>query len=136
MKTIEILLSALLAFVLVWIWYGKLFKSSLSVKEANIKISPGQRVGKYFLIFVSLCAVAYFMNNGCLETHINGGSIPHGCFHGALYGLSYGVPVLIVHHLLNGVALKRILIDSGFAVLSMAAIGGSLAALKFMEYTF
>ena len=129
MKSLEILISASAAFGLGLIWYGLLFKNHW-IQPAENKL----RALDYVLIFLSMCTVAYFMNNGCLETHINGGNLGHGIFHGGLYGLSYAVPIISIHHIYQRKSLQHFLIDSGYALFFFAAIGGMLALLPLMVY--
>gem|GEM_PF-4643225 len=114
-------------------WYGLLLKSHW--KKLKKKDSPAS-VLDFILIFSAMCAVAFFMNNGCLETHINGGTVGHGLFHGGLYGLSYAVLIICIHHLYQKKSVIHFLIDSGYSWIFFSAIGGMLALLKLMVYDF
>lgn len=133
MKTIEILISEVFALCLGFIWYNLIF-SSTSKPEDSVKKEKSSKLLSAFLSFISFFGVAYFMNNGCLETHINGGNLGHGLFHGGLYALSYAIPILAIYHIHHKKGVLEFLIHSGFALLSFASIGGMLAVLTLMNY--
>jgi hypothetical protein len=134
MKTLEILISAAVAFSFGLIWYGVLFKKHWPTPTSPKDLHLQGEIFRQVLIYLSLCVVAYFMNNGCLETHINGGDLGHGVFHGGLYGLSYAVPIIAIHHVYQRKSPMQFIVDAGFVLLCFGAIGGMLALLTLMVY--
>jgi len=133
MKSLEIIISVAVAFSLGYVWYRVLFKRHWAQRSDNNN-HLGNRIIEYILIFLSMCVVAYFMDNGCLETHINEGGLGHGLYHGGLYAVSYAVPIIAIHHVYQKKKLTQFLIDAGYAILFFTAIGGMLSLLTFMDY--
>ncbi len=133
MKSLEIIISATVAFALGFIWYEILFKGHWT-RPTDSNLQPRIKVIDYALIFLSMCVVSFFMNHGYYETHINGGNLGHGIFHGGLYALSYAIPVIFIHHIYQKKSLKQLFVDAGYALIFFGTIGGMLALLPLKVY--
>ena len=131
MKALELLIAGILASSVAYF-----LKFLFFPKIPGVPRNRAMKKGYQPLLFIALCLVSYFMNNGCLEMHINEGTIYHGMFHGGMYAVSYAVPAICFVHLTNKRKWGTIIADSLTLVFSFMVIGGTLAGLKLTPYNF
>ncbi len=125
---LSILVAGLVAWGLGAIWYGPLFgktwqkhvgMSDEDLKGANMPLIFGTS-------FVLMCVMMFGMVPALLMGHENI-SIPHGAFHGALFGVFFAATSMGINYLYQRRSITLWLIDGIYQILLLAA-GGAIIA--------
>ncbi len=131
MGNLEILLGALAAFMLGFLWYTALF-GKIWQAETGISDEEAQKdmLRTHGLAFLMMCVISYGINFIVNMHELADQTFVHGAFHGAMSALIYAVPVVAIHYAYQRKSLKLFLIDGSYCVAFMALSGGVMAALK------
>ena len=131
MEYLEILIGAVAAFLLGFVWYTALFGKAW---QAETGITDEEAQSGMLLThggaFIMMCIISYGLNFIINLHTLEEQTFTHGALHGALACALYGIPLMIVHYLYQRKSLKLILIDCGYALAFFALSGGVMAALK------
>ncbi len=132
MKYLEILIAALAAFMLGFLWYTALFGKAWQ-KETGVTDEQAQSgiAITHGLAFLMMCVTAFAIKF-LVDFHDPAEqTFTHGGFHGLQMALLFALPVVAIHYLYQKKSLKLFLIDGGYVALFFALQGAVVALLKF-----
>lgn len=131
MAYVEIIIAALAAFMLGFVWYSFIFgkawqaKTGITDEEAQSNMLMTHGLALLMMVVISY-AINYIINLHPVEDQ----TFTHGAFHGLLSCILYAAPLVVIHYLYQKKSFKLMAIDIGYALLFFTVIGGVLAALK------
>ncbi len=132
MNYLEILLAAIAAFMLGFLWYtalfGKVWQAETGISDEQAQSGMAMTHG---LAFLMMLVIAYFINGGANYHPIEEQTFVHGGFHGGYTALKYALPAVAIHYLYQKKSLKLFLIDGVYVLLFFALMGALLYGLKF-----
>ncbi|MEM7161858.1 MAG: DUF1761 domain-containing protein [Bacteroidota bacterium] len=132
MLYVELLIAAIAAFALGFLWYtalfGKVWQAETGITDEQAKTGIALTHGVAFLM---MFVIAYFTNG----KHMQDGTIGHGAYHAMENALYFAIPLLIINYMYQKKSFKLILIDAGYAFCFFCVIGGVMAALKLYDTT-
>jgi len=131
MEYLEILIAAVAAFMLGFLWYTALFgkiwqaETGITDEQANSGIALTHGTA-----FVMMLLIASTINMIVNMHEAQEQTLVHGAFHGVMMAVSVALPLLIIHYMYQKKSLKLILIDGSYAIAFFAVIGAVLGALN------
>jgi len=133
MEYLEVLIAAIAAFMLGFLWYsalfGKAWQRETGITNEQAQSGMGLTHGVSFLMMLAIS----FLMNYFWGGHIHNGTIGHGAFHGMQGALFSAVPLLVINYMYQKKSFLLILIDAGYAIAFFALMGAVLAALGLYE---
>ena len=130
MAYLELLVAAVAAFFLGFVWYtalfGKAWQAETGITDEEAQSDMARTHGLAFLMMI---ITAYAINYVVSLHEVAEQTFTHGAFHGVLACALYALPLMIIHYLYQRKSLKLILIDGGYALAFFALQGGVLGAL-------
>jgi len=133
MEYVEVLIAALAAFMLGFLWYsalfGKIWQAETGITAEQAQSGMGITHGTSFLMMLIIAYFTHFF----WGNHMHGGTIGHGVFHSVMTAVMYAVPLMIINYLYQKKSLKLMLIDGGYAIAFFAVIGAVFVILPLYE---
>lgn len=131
MAYLEVLIGAVVAFLIGFAWYtalfGKAWQAETGITDEQAQSNMGMTHG---LAFLMMCVICYFMNEYVNYHAIEEQTFVHGAFHGSIIALTFALPAIAIHYLYQRKSLKLFLIDGGYVVAFFALSTAVMAALK------
>lgn len=131
MAYVEVLIGAVVAFGLGFLWYtvlfGKVWKAESGVTDEQAQSDMARTHGLAFLMIAILC---YGVNTYINYHEVAEQTFTHGGFHGGMLALIYALPAVAINYLYQKKSLKLFLIDGAYILAFMALAGAVMAALK------
>ena len=131
MAYVEVLIGAVVAFGLGFLWYtalfGKAWQAETGISDKDAQSDMARTHGLAFLMIAVLC---YSLNTYINYHDVADQTLSHGAFHGAMLALTYALPAVALHYLYQRKSLKLFLIDGGYILVFMALAGAVMAVLK------
>jgi len=131
MEYVEILIAAVAAFLLGFLWYTALFgkiwqtESGITDEQANSGIAVTHGTA-----FVMMLLIGSTINMIINMHEPQEQTLVHGAFHGVLMAAFVAIPILIIHYMYQKKSFKLILIDGAYTAAFFAVIGAVLGALN------
>lgn len=131
MEYLEILIAAVAAFILGFLWYtalfGKIWQAETGVTDEQANSGIALTHGTAFIMMLFIAATINMIVN-MHELHEQ--TLAHGALHGVMMAVSIAVPILVIHYMYQKKSLKLILVDGSYTVVFFAVIGAVLGALN------
>jgi len=131
MHYLEIVLAAVGAFLLGFLWYtalfGKAWQAETGITDEQAQSGMALTHGVAFLMMV-IIAYSIDMIIGMHDPAEQ--TLAHGAFHGFSACLFFALPLLVIHYMYQKKSLKLMLIDGGYALIFFSVIGAILGALN------
>lgn len=131
MAHLEVLIGAVAAFLLGFLWYTALFGSAWKA-ETGITDEEAQdgMLRTHGLSFLMMAVISFGINFWINKHDPQWHTFPHGAFHGILAGAIFCLPAITINYLYQRKSLKLWLIDAGYVLAFCALSGGVMAALS------
>lgn len=131
MAYVEVLIAAVAAFLLGFLWYTALFGKSWQAETGitDEQAQSGMAI-THGVAFIMMLVIAYMLNIIIGMHEAAEQTLVHGAFHGFSAALFTAVPLMVIHYMYQKKSLKLILIDGGYALAFFAVIGAVLGALN------
>ena len=132
MANLEILIGAVAAFALGFVWYTALFGKAWQA-ETGITDEQAQSnmLMTHGIAFLSMCVMSSVINYVVNMHDIAEQTFTHGAFHGAILAGMFAVPAAAINYVYQKKSLKLFAIDAGYLIALCAVSGGVMAWLKF-----
>ncbi len=131
MAHLEVLIGALAAFMLGFLWYTALFgKEWQRLTGVTDEQAQSGMAITHGLAFLMMCVLSFGINFIINMHQPEEQTFVHGGFHGLLIGLMYCVPAMTINYLYQKKPLKLFLIDGAYLALFCALSGGVMAVLN------
>ncbi len=131
MVYLEILIAAVAAFLLGFLWYtalfGKIWQAETGITDEVAKKGIALTHGLAFLMMV---AIAFFLSKYAELHPDEDKNFLHGAFHAGQACLKYALPVMAIHYLYQKKSIKLYLIDALYILAIFALMGGILYGLR------
>ena len=131
MAYVEVLIGAIAAFALGFLWYtalfGKAWQAETGISDEEAQKDMARTHGLAFLMIAILC---YGLNTYINYHDVAEQTLTHGAFHGVMLSLHYALPAVALHYLYQKKSLKLFLIDGSYIVAFMAVAGAVMGLLK------
>jgi len=132
MAYLEIILGAVAAFALGFVWYTALFGKTW---QAETGITDEQAQSNMLLThgtaFIMMCVMSSVINFVINMHDVAEQTFTHGAFHGAMLAAMFAAPAAAINYSYQKKSLKLFAIDAGYLVALCAVSGGVMAWLKF-----
>lgn len=131
MEYLEILIAAVAAFLLGFLWYtalfGKVWQSETGITDEDASTGIALTHGTAFIMMLLISSTINMIIN-MHELHEQ--TLVHGAFHGAMMAAFVAIPLLVIHYMYQKKSLKLILIDGTYSLVFFSLIGAVLGALN------
>lgn len=131
MAYVEVLIAAVVAFLLGFLWYtalfGKAWQQESGVTDEQAQSGMAITHGGAFLM---MCIMALGIN-AIINLHaIEDQTLVHGGFHGLMAAAFFAIPAMVIHYLYQKKSVKLMLIDGAYVLLFCTVMGSILGALS------
>ncbi|MEE9438317.1 MAG: DUF1761 domain-containing protein [Saprospiraceae bacterium] len=132
MEYLEILIAAIAAFLLGFVWYtalfGKAWQTESGITDDEARSDIGRTHGLSFLMMLILAyGIKFIVDMHKPEEQ----TLTHGAFHGLMIAGMFCLPAVTINYLYQKRSLKMYLIDAGYLLSFCAVMGGVLGLLNF-----
>lgn len=126
---LAVFVSAIVFFVLGWLWYDVIFGRAWMALTAHQQI-PASNMAVPLAGGFLLCWFLSYVVGFALADTSNPNPMRHGAEFGAFMGLGVFGSMLAMNYLYEGRGLELWLINTGYVVVGMAIIGGIIGAWR------
>ena len=131
MAFVEVLIAAVAAFLLGFLWYtalfGKAWQKETGVTDEQAQSGMGiTHGGAFLMMYIIAFGINVIVNLHAPEDQ----TFVHGGFHGLMSAAFFAIPAMVIHYLYQKKSVKLMLIDGGDLLLFFALMGGVLGALS------